>query len=245
MTSLIIPDWPAPARVRAFSTTRLGGVSQPPWQSLNLGTHVGDDPQHVATNRQRLASLAQLPSAACWLNQTHSTRVVDAADSDNLLPDADASFSRSVEQVCIVMTADCLPILFCSDDGQQVAAAHAGWRGLCAGVVENTLATFHSPPQQIHAWLGPAIGAHAFEVGAEVKAAFMQQLREASDCFRPSGDKYLADLAGLATQRLQQVGVTSITQSARCTFSEPETFFSYRRDGQTGRLASLIWLAAS
>ncbi len=239
--SLIIPNWPAPSNVRALSTTRLGGVSLAPWTSLNLGQHVGDLSSHVDGNRQRLQEIGALPSAPYWLNQIHSTRVVEV-DSSTQMPAADASFTRHKEQLCTIMTADCLPVLFCHKDGQQVAAAHAGWRGLCNGIIENTLATFSCPMSEILVWLGPAIGPKAFEVGAEVRDAFLQHQPEAEHCFIKHHDKYLADLAGLAALRLQRARVSAISYSSRCTYSEPETFFSYRRDGQTGRQASLIWI---
>lgn len=240
--SLIIPDWPAPKNIRAVSTTRRGGVSSPPWDSFNLGRHVGDLPSHVESNREKLAQLAQLPNEPFWLNQIHSTKVIEVQTVSDILPEADASFSQQAKQVCVVMTADCLPVLFCDANGRQVAAAHAGWRGLCEGIIENTLATFECPMRDIHAWLGPAIGPKAFEVGSEVRSAFIQQQAEAASCFTAYKDKYLADLAQLAALRLQRAGVRSVSYAQRCTVSEPDTFFSYRRDGETGRLASLIWI---
>jgi len=241
-SSLIIPNWLAPSCVRAVSTTRLGGVSLSPWDSFNLGNHVGDNDDAVTDNRQRLLEIAQLPTTPFWLNQVHSTQVIKVDSSALAVPTADASFTSERGQVCIVMTADCLPILFCNRLGTQVAAAHAGWRGLCDGVLENTLATFNCEAKDIFAWIGPAIGPKAFEVGAEVREAFINEQKEASRCFVPHGEKYLANLAQLAVLRLQRAGMTQISQSQRCTFSDAESFFSYRRDGQTGRMASLIWL---
>lgn len=242
--SLIIPNWSVPSTVRAVSTTRLGGVSDIPWHALNLGSHVGDDREAVNRNRGLLTEIAQLPSEPFWLNQIHSTRVVDTAAAASYgVPDADASFTREAGKVCVVMTADCLPVLFTNRQGTQVAAAHAGWRGLCDGVLENTLNTFDCPPEEIIAWIGPAIGPRAFEVGAEVREAFVKAQHAAEQCFVAHGDKYLADLPELAKLRLQRAGVEAIHQSQRCTFSEAEHFFSYRRDGQTGRMASLIWIA--
>jgi polyphenol oxidase len=241
MSDLIIPDWPAPAGVRACSTLRHGGVSLAPWHSLNLGNHVGDSEDHVNLNRQRLVELAQLPAMPQWLNQVHGQDVVRLPHSKTI-PDADAAITREAGVVCAVMTADCLPVLFCSYDGSEVAAAHAGWRGLCQGVLEQTLAQFHCPPDEIHAWLGPAIGPQAFEVGAEVRAAFMAQDVRADAAFSPVGEKYFADIWLLARQRLQAAGVHSISGEQRCTWHENDDFFSFRRDRITGRMATLIWL---
>ena len=241
MSHWIIPDWPAPACVRACSTTRHGGVSAEPWHSLNLGAHVGDIESHVRENRQRLVVEAQLPSMPQWLNQVHGTDVV-RLPSEVILPDADAAVTRESGVVCAVMTADCLPVLFCSKDGKEVAAAHAGWRGLCNGVLEKTLAQFHCPPADILVWLGPAIGPQAFEVGEEVRAAFMTFDPAAQQAFRAVGDKYFADLWLLARQRLSAAGVNAISGVTRCTYTESDDFFSWRRDGVTGRMATLIWL---
>lgn len=239
--SWICPDWPAPARVRALSTTRVGGVSVAPYDSLNLGTHVGDDPAAVEMNRARLRSA--LPGEPAWLNQVHGAAVVDAAACTGA-PDADAAVSCSPGEVCTVMTADCLPLLLCDRAGTVVAAVHAGWRGLQGGVVEAGVAAMKVAPSEILAWLGPAIGPQAFEVGNEVRAAFMAVDRQAEAAFRPAGmpAKWLADIYLLARQRLAVLGVSGIYGGDRCTFSEPDCFFSYRRDGVTGRMASLIWL---
>lgn len=237
----IRPDWPAPARVRALSTTRAGGVSAAPYDSLNLGVHVGDLPADVAANRAFLR--AELPGEPCWMNQVHGTRVIDAAQPDGV-PDADAVVSRSAGAVCVVMTADCLPVLLCDRAGLVVGAAHAGWRGLQGGVVEATVAAMQVPPSDIIAWLGPAIGPTAFEVGDEVRAAFVADAAAASAAFQPSAapGKWLADIYLLARQRLQALGVNSISGGDLCTVTDRERFFSYRRDGVTGRMASLIWL---
>lgn len=242
MSELIIPDWPAPANVRACSTTRSGGVSQAPWQSLNLGTHVGDDESAVQANRERLIALAELPAMPVWLEQVHGTDVLRLDGNAPSAVQADAAWSEQPGAVCAVMTADCLPVLFCSQDGRQVAAAHAGWRGLCAGVLEATLAHFSCPASEIHAWLGPAIGPEAFEVGSEVRQAFIARHAEAAQAFTPRGDKFTADIWLLARQRLEMQGIRSISGGGLCTVSQKEQFFSYRRDGVTGRLASLIWL---
>lgn len=241
MSEWIIPNWPAPQRVRACSTTRLGGVSAAPWNSLNLGTHVGDVAAHIAQNRQLLVEKLGLPAMPQWLDQVHGQDVVRLPATEPV-PRADATITRESGVVCAVMTADCLPVLFCSKDGSEVAAAHAGWRGLCNGVLEQTLAQFHCPPADIHAWLGPAIGPQAFEVGAEVRSAFMAVDAQANAAFRPAGEKYFADIWFLARQRLQAAGVHSITESSRCTFQQSADFFSFRRDGITGRMATLVWL---
>jgi hypothetical protein len=239
--SVIQPDWPAPARVKSLMTTRAGGVSQKPWASLNLGDHVGDDPAHVAANRARLRQ--QLPAEPGWLRQVHSAHVVELGRESN--PDADASFTREAEQVCAVLTADCLPVLFCDRAGSVVAAAHAGWRGLADGVLEATVAAMQVPPGEILAWMGAAIGPQAFEVGDEVRQAFVAQHAEASAAFvpQPTPGKWLADIYQLARIRLNHAGVQAIYGGGRCTYQETETFYSYRRDGVTGRMASLVWLA--
>ncbi len=237
---MIQPDWPAPARVRACMTTREGGVSPPPWASFNLGDHVGDDPAHVAANRARLRE--SLPAEPGWLRQVHSPRVVELGREQN--PEADASFTREAGQVCAVLTADCLPVLFCDRAGSVVAAAHAGWRGLANGVLEATVAAMGVAPADVLAWMGAAIGPQAFEVGEEVREAFITRHPEAAAAFAPHAPgKWLADLYALARIRLGSVGVRSIYGGGRCTFSEAETFYSYRRDGVTGRMAALVWLA--
>lgn len=238
---LILPDWPAPANVCAAQSTRTGGVSRAPWHSLNLGSHVGDDVASVRTNRERLAACLNLPSEPVWLEQVHGIRVLTLpAENDNLT--ADAVVSRTPGRVCAVMTADCLPVLFCDQAGTVVAAAHAGWRGLAAGVLEATLQEMQVDPDTVLAWLGPAIGPRAFEVGGEVREAFMAHSGLAEEAFAPQGDKWLADIYHLARLRLAAAGVHHIYGGEHCTVSEPERFFSYRRDGQTGRMASLVWL---
>lgn len=234
------PQWPAPGRVRALQTLRGDGCSQPPWAGFNLAEHVGDDPAHVQANRLALAAL--LPAAPCWLNQVHGTVVQDAASAPAGSV-ADASFSRQAGSVCVVMTADCLPVLFCDRAGTAVAAAHAGWRGLQAGVLENTLAAMAVAPENILAWLGPAIGPQNFEVGDEVRAAFLAADTGAAAAFRPGAPgKWWCDLYLLARQGLARAGVSHIYGGTCCTVAEPRRFFSYRRDGVTGRMASLIWL---
>jgi YfiH family protein len=241
----IVPDWPAPSQVRALSSTRSGGVSGGVYASLNLGTHVGDETGLVTQNRLLLQQQAQLPAEPAWLNQVHGTDVLELSTWQGDLVNADAAVSRQAGQVCVVMTADCLPVLFCDQQGRQVAAAHAGWRGLVDGVLEQTLATF-AEPAQVLVWLGPAIGPNAFEVGAEVRAAFLAKDAAANRAFVPQGQgKYLADLYLLARMRLQAAGVKAIYGGDFCTYRDQKRFFSYRRDGQTGRQASLIWLQAT
>ncbi|MEI2606437.1 purine nucleoside phosphorylase YfiH [Erwinia aphidicola] len=240
--SLIVPNWSVPVNVRACSSTRMGGVSQAPWNSLNLGDHVGDDPEHVRVNRQRLLELGDLPSMPQWLEQVHGTDVLPLSWHTPASLRPDAAYTRTPGVVCAVMTADCLPVLFCSQDGQEVAAAHAGWRGLCNGVLEETLSAFSAPPAEISVWLGPAIGPDAFEVGPEVREAFIAQNPGDSAAFRPKGEKFYADLWLLAKQRLQGCGVRQVWGGGQCTHTQAEQFFSFRRDGVTGRMASLIWL---
>lgn len=239
---LVTPDWPAPPKVRALVTTRGGGVSAPPFETFNLGSHVGDAPQAVAANRARLRAL--LPEEPCWLNQVHGVAVADAGDAHGV-PEADAAVASQPRRVCVVLTADCLPVLFCDRAGSVVAAAHAGWRGLAAGVLEATVARMAVPAQQVIAWLGPAIGPAAFEVGGEVREAFVSQDGAAAAAFVPGArGKWKADLFRLAQQRLARAGVSSVHGGGLCTHADRARFYSYRRDGVTGRFASLIWLAA-
>ncbi|MDP4534835.1 peptidoglycan editing factor PgeF [Alkalimonas collagenimarina] len=239
---LITPDWPAPACVKAFSSTRLGGCSLGDFASLNLGDHVGDKPELVRQNRQVLQQHAGMPTEPVWLQQVHGINVVRLPEQAKTSLQADAVVSSVEAQVCSVMTADCLPVLFCDRSGQQVAAAHAGWRGLLGGVLEATVARFEQPAEVL-AWLGPAIGPEVFEVGPEVRQQFIATQATAEAAFQPSkADKWLANLYLLARLRLQAIGVTAIYGGDYCTLSQPELFFSYRRDGQTGRMASCIWL---
>lgn len=241
MVETLQPEWPAPASVRALQTLRGGGCSPAPWASLNLGDHVGDAPARVAANRAALRCL--LPAEPCWLSQVHGTTVVDAANVTGL-PEADAAWTRLPGRVCAVMTADCLPVLFCDLAGTVVAAAHAGWRGLLAGVLEATMRSMGVPPGELMAWLGPAIGPDRFEVGGEVRAAFVARDPEAAMAFQATGEgKWLADLYALARFRLHAAGLAGIHGGGWCTVGDAESFFSYRRDGVTGRMASLIWLA--
>lgn len=234
-------EWPAPATVHTLITTRAGGVSKAPYATLNLGRHVGDDPQAVAANRALLR--AQLPNEPVWLNQVHGIKVLDAATVGLEVPEADASISRTPGVVCAIMTADCLPVLLADSKGSVVGAAHAGWRGLCNGVIEATVEAMAIPGNELVAWLGPAIGPDAFEVGTEVRAAFLQQDQAADAAFSPLEDgKYLADIYLLARQRLARLGVAQVHGGDFCTVIERDRFFSYRRDHVTGRMASCIWI---
>jgi YfiH family protein len=239
----ILPDWPASARVRAVCTVRAGGVSTGPYASLNLGDHVGDVPAAVAANRGRLAAALGLPTEPLWLNQMHGCSVAEA-DSARAGCEADAAVARGPGRACAVLTADCLPVLFCDRDGSRVAAAHAGWRGLAAGVLEAAVTALQTDPDRLLAWLGPAIGPAAYEVGGEVRRALLESTPGAETAFRPSpAGRWLADLYTLARLRLAAAGVTAVYGGHWCTFTDAERFFSYRRDGVTGRMASLVWIA--
>ncbi|MCR4303772.1 MAG: peptidoglycan editing factor PgeF [Gallionella sp.] len=258
----LIPDWPAPINVRALQTTRQGGVSASPYDSLNLGGHVGDAPLAVARNRILLNNL--LPSEPVWLEQMHGT-VVASADNASCLPQADACIARHRAAVCVVMTADCLPVLLCDAQGSVVGAAHAGWKGLAAGVIEATVQAMNVAPHNLMAWLGPAISQQAFEVGDEVRTLFVDAHPQAAaaftlspsrgegvDSFLPFGErvpvraregvKYMADIYALARLRLNALGITQIYGGEYCTYCDSESFFSYRRDGATGRMGTFIWL---
>jgi len=277
----IIPDWPAPAQVKALQTTRQGGISSAPYNSLNLGGHVGDAPLAVARNRMLLNTL--LPSEPVWLEQVHGTLVANAEAAscgcDTLLtksavcgssrlvtppaPDgstapcrgdqpqacpelsrrADACIARHRAAVCVVMTADCLPVLLCDEQGSVVGAAHAGWKGLAAGVIEATVQAMNIAPQNLMAWLGPAISQDAFEVGEEVRDTFVKYDSQAASAFIPGqSGKWFADIYALARLRLEALGITQIYGGSYCTYREREKFFSYRRDGMTGRMGTFIWL---
>lgn len=240
---LLRPQWPAPPRVRAAVTTRQGGVSLPPCDSLNLADHVGDAPADVAENRRRLRAELALTREPGWLRQVHGTQVVQLPAAG--IPEADAAWTNLTDTVCAVLTADCLPVLFCDRDATAVAAAHAGWRGLCDGVLEATVAALPVPPQNLLAWLGPAIGPRAFEVGAEVRERYCDHDAATASCFVAAGGagKFLADIYALARLRLRNAGVEQVSGGDLCTVSERQRFHSFRRDGRSGRMASLIWLA--
>jgi polyphenol oxidase len=237
---LIIPDWPAPAHVKTLQTTRAGGVSSKPYDSLNLGDHVGDAPLAVERNRMLLNTL--LPSEPVWLEQAHG-KVVANADMAGCLPRADACIARHHAAVCVVMTADCLPLLLCDTQGSVVGAVHAGWKGLAAGVIEATVQAMDVVPQNLMAWLGPAISQDAFEVGDEVRAAFVAIQPQSASAFIPGlNGKWFADIYALARLRLNALGIRQIFGGGYCTYRERERFFSYRRDGVTGRMGTFIWL---
>lgn len=236
----IVPDWPAPAQVHALVTTRHGGVSTGPYASLNLGGHVGDAADSVERNRSILRSA--LPSEPVWLQQVHSVAVAEADGAEGI-PEADASVARRAGTVCAVLTADCLPLLLCDRQATVVGAAHAGWRGLAGGVIEAAVAAMAVPAADLLAWLGPAIGPQSFEVGGEVREVFLAHDVAAVAAFAPHGaGKWLADLYALARLRLVALGVEQVYGGGLCTYRDSERFYSYRRDGVTGRIASLVWL---
>jgi YfiH family protein len=237
---LIIPDWPAPANVKALQTTRKGGISSKPYDSLNLGDHVGDAPLAVAHNRMLLNTL--LPSEPVWLEQVHGTAIADA-DQASCLPQADACVARHRASVCVVMTADCLPVLLCDQRGSVVGAVHAGWKGLAAGVVETTVHAMNVAPDNLMVWMGPAISQKAFEVGDEVRALFVDANPQADAAFVPGqSGKWFADIYILARLRLKALGITQVYGGNYCTYRDSEHFFSYRRDGVTGRMGTFVWL---
>lgn len=236
----ILPDWPVPSHVRALVTTRNGGVSTGPYASLNLGFAVNDDPDAVAENRARVR--AHLPSEPRWLKQVHGAGVV-TAESVATLVEADASVTRSPGVVCVIQMADCMPVLLAARDGSVIGIAHAGWRGLAGGVVERTIEAMRTDPAKVVAWLGPAIGPDAFEVGDEARAAFLASDPAAANAFRPlQPGKWLADLFSLARQRLARVGVTAVHGGGLCTVADPIRFFSHRRDRVTGRMGAFLWI---
>lgn len=239
MNDWLIPDWPAPAQVKACVTTRAGGVSLAPFDSLNLGDHVEDDLAAVLENRRRLSDAFTIEPA--WLRQVHGVNVVEA--DPGRIAEADGSWTSTPGVACTSMTADCLPALFCNLAGTRVAAAHAGWRGLAAGVLEAAFESLETEPAEVLVWLGPAIGPQAFEVGPEVREAFMQQLPITAEAFVPSRNpgKFMADIYQLARLRLAARGITAVYGGGFCTVTDPR-FFSYRRSPLTGRFASLIWL---
>ena len=240
----LMPEWPASSWVYACTTTRSGGISEGSFASLNLAEHVGDDVACVTENRRRLQEALHLPATPLWLQQVHGSVVVDAAVAKPGC-EADASFATRPGIVCTVLTADCLPLLLCDGGGTRVAAVHAGWRGLLAGVVENGVHAMQRPGAQLLAWLGPAIGPEAFEVGEEVRDAFIAEDPHATVAFSPSpGGRWLADIYLLARQRLARMQVTAVYGGHWCTVNDAARFYSYRRDGVTGRMASLIWLDA-
>ena len=249
MKNFLIPDWPAPANIKAFTTTRASGASEGPYASFNIATHVNDDNQRVLQNRAYLKRALNLPAEPMWLDQVHGMHAVNGAEVpsensssiDHALIKADASFCYDTDRVCVVMTADCLPVLICNRQGTKVAAVHAGWRGLQAGVIENTIDALQENPADLLIWLGPAIGPRAFEVGDEVRLAFVNDMPDTAQAFEASKPgHWLADIYLLARIRLRQKGVNEIYGGGLCTYTDSSRFYSYRHDGDTGRMASLI-----
>ncbi|RLA25789.1 MAG: peptidoglycan editing factor PgeF [Gammaproteobacteria bacterium] len=239
MTHWITPDWPAPANIRAATTLRTGGVSLGEFSSLNPADHVSDLLAHVLENRQLIKHMLALPDDPVWLRQTHSVKAV-CAERVTTPPEADASYTAQNNIVCTVLTADCLPVLLCDQQGSMVAAIHGGWRGLLNGIIENTV--LKMPESNMMAWLGPAIGAQCFEVGDDVRNAFINKSAQFACAFKSqTQDKYLADIYHIARILLNNAGVQQIYGGQYCTVTDKERFFSYRRDGQTGRMATMIW----
>ncbi len=238
----IQPNWPAPSHIKAITTLRSGGVSQAPYQSFNLAAHVGDSPVSVTKNRQLLQQHWRYPGEITWLNQVHGNRVVNL-DKKSSNHDADGSYSAKAQQVCAVMTADCLPVLLCNQAGTEVAAIHGGWRSLASGIIQVALNHLHSPASELLAWLGPAIGPQAFAVGSEVQTLFCQPNPALHSAFTQYDDILCANLYQIATLQLQQGGVKEIYGGDHCTFTESKRFFSFRRDGDTGRMITAIYIS--
>ncbi|WP_256645499.1 peptidoglycan editing factor PgeF [Thermomonas paludicola] len=245
MSGWLDAGWPAPPGVRALTTTRFGlGVSQPPFDTFNLGVRCGDEADAVAENRRQLEAALDLPSAPRWLRQVHGVAVAVEPAGDE--PEADAAVTATPGTVLAILTADCLPVVFAARDGSEIAAAHAGWRGLCAGVLEATVAAMRTPPERLVAWLGPAAGPQAYEIGEEVFDAFTALDARARMAFLPTRPgHWTVDLYTLARQRLLDAGVFEVHGGALCTISDPARFFSHRRDGRSGRIATLAWMSPS
>ncbi len=243
--ALLAPEWSPPERVRACFSTRLGGVSRAPYASLNLGDHVGDDAAAVAQNRARFAAAAGLPRAPRWLRQVHGATVVrfDATPGDAPPPRADAAITRTTGLPCAVLVADCVPVLMAAADGREVAAAHAGWRGLEAGVLRATVAAFDAPAATLSAWIGPCIGVAAYRVGDDLRQHLLDTGSAGEDVFTAHADGWHLDLRRLAATQLRDAGVDAITMSSHCVHAGRDTFFSHRRDGTTGRMAAVVWIA--
>lgn len=238
----LLPDWPAPANVHALTTLRYGGYSSGPYTSFNLALHTGDEPLAVQKNRELLRSYFELPAEPIWLQQVHSNCLVEAG-STVINTQADGCWSRTPGCVCAVMTADCLPVLICDRSGAKVAAAHAGWRGLYAGVITNAVTVLQADPAELMVWLGPAIGPLAFEVGLDVMELFTIKHHTNKSAFRPvDATHWLCDIYQLAKIELAALGVTAVHGGDQCSYADEQRFYSYRRDGITGRMASVIWL---
>lgn len=236
-------DWPAPKNIKALTTTRFGGVSLGPYSSLNLADHVDDKLEHVTHNRQIISQSLNIQEPV-WLKQVHGTEVADAATVLHHA-ESDAIFSNQKNQVCAVLTADCLPLLFCNQTASKVAAAHAGWRGLAEGVIEQTVDALQERPDNIMVWLGPAIGANCFEVGQDVYDAFVSQTTEAARAFRKTdAEHYLADIYQLARLRLKNLGIEKVYGGGLCTYTDEDRFYSFRKNNITGRMASMIWISS-
>lgn len=243
MSLFLQPNWPAPSTIHAYTTLRMGGVSQAPYDEFNLATHVGDNPEHVIANRELLKKTLAITSEPIWIKQTHSARAIPAT-AENAEQEADATFTDKTQQTCVVLTADCLPILLCNHQGTHVAAIHAGWRGIAHGIIEATIAGLSLPSHDLLAWLGPAISPANYEVGAEIRSQFIDLHPEAELAFQPSpNQRWLADLYALAKIRLLRQGISAIYGGNFCTYADNKRFYSYRRDGEkTGRMATLIWI---
>lgn len=237
---LLAAQWAAPPNIRAVTTTRDGGVSQADFAAFNLGAHVGDDAIHVATNRSILRDALHLPSEPIWLNQTHSTRCV-LVESPDVNRNADAAITRQPKHVLAIMTADCLPIVLCDQQGTEIAAIHAGWRGLAQGILDNTTMLMQNAMQQCIAWIGPAICGRCYETGAEVLDQFVTHYPFAPQAFTRIDQQWYADLPKMATLILNELGIGAVYPSHACTFEENSQYYSYRRAAQTGRIATLIW----
>ena len=242
MNPFLRADWPAPPGVHALTTLRHGlGISQPPFDAFNLGARCGDAPEAVEENRRQLAAALALPSTPRWLRQVHGVTV--AVEPDDNEPEADAAITSTPGTVLAILTADCLPVVFAAKDGSEIAAAHAGWRGLCAGVLEATVAAMHTPPERLMAWLGPAAGPRAYEIGEDVFDAFTARDGRARMAFLPTRPgHWKVDLYTLARQRLLDAGVFDVHGGDLCTITDPARFFSHRRDGRSGRIATLAWI---
>lgn len=241
----IEPNWQVSAKVRGITTFRSGGVSSAPYESLNLALHVGDEPTAVLSNRQLVNQQLNLPSAPRWLHQTHGADIVTVTGQDfSCPPEADASYTQTAGQVLAIMTADCLPLFLANSTGTEIALLHCGWRSVANGIIERAVENFDSPLHTLHAWLGPAIGPNNFVVGEDVKLAMTQLSPSYANHFKVSNDRWLLDLFGLVTSELNRVGINHVGISGLCTVEHASRFFSYRRDGQTGRMVSLLWLEA-
>ncbi len=241
---VITADWEAPSSVVALTTTRAGGVSAPPFDALNLGAHVDDDPDAVRRNRERIQSGLRLPSAPIWLSQMHGSRVAEVAiNTQGSIPEADAAVTRQRGCVLAIMTADCLPVVLCSPDFQVIAAVHGGWRSLAADILQNAVLAMDCPSHSVHAWLGPAIGPDCFEVGGEVRDQFVAQDEQMAGCFRANDrQRFMADIYAIARRSLTTLGVNQISGGGLCTYSDSDRFYSYRRTPETGRMATLAWM---